>query len=85
MHLRLMSDPLRFRGCVGRLARRRQTERDKLFHRYNDGCAEREPVRQPHASLLDDHQFDEWTRDAPDQAVTLLTPYPARSKLGSWR
>ena len=26
--------------------------------------------------LLDDHQFDEWMRGMPDQAVTLLTPYP---------
>ena len=26
--------------------------------------------------LLDDHQFDEWMRGTPDQAVTLLTPYP---------
>src|SRR5882757_5918657 len=26
--------------------------------------------------LLDDHQFDEWMRGSPDQAVTLLTPYP---------
>jgi hypothetical protein len=25
---------------------------------------------------LDDRQFDEWMRGSPDQAVTLLTPYP---------
>ena len=26
--------------------------------------------------VLDDHQFDEWIRGTPDQAATLLTPYP---------
>jgi putative SOS response-associated peptidase YedK len=26
--------------------------------------------------LLDDHQFDEWMRGSPDQAVTLPTPCP---------
>ena len=26
--------------------------------------------------LLDDQQFDEWMRGSPDQAATLLTPYP---------
>ena len=31
------------------------------------------PTRMP--VLLDDHQF-EWMRGSPDQAVTLLTPYP---------
>ena len=36
-------------------------------------------VSQYHSRMplvLDDHQFDEWMRGSPDQAVTLLTPYP---------
>jgi putative SOS response-associated peptidase YedK len=36
-------------------------------------------VSQYHSRMpgvLDDHQFDEWMRGTPDQAVTLLTPYP---------
>ena len=29
-----------------------------------------------YAAAVDDRQFDEWMRGSPDQAVTLLTPYP---------
>jgi putative SOS response-associated peptidase YedK len=36
-------------------------------------------VSQYHSRMpvvLDDDQFDEWMRGSPDQAITLLTPYP---------